>query len=128
MCIMNTDILKDQISGMLDRKGGTGGVVHFPTWLPDWFYSELTAETRSPNKGWENPKNLRNEAWDLMAYAMAVCSSRLVRIEQIDWEAPPSWAAQWDKNDLISAPQAEARFVAEKKPKTSLADLAKSLA
>jgi phage terminase large subunit GpA-like protein len=128
VCLMNTDILKDQISGMLSREEGTGGIVHFPNWLPDWFYSELTAEIRSPNKGWENPKNLRNEAWDLLAYAMAVCSSRLVRVEQIDWEKPPSWAADWDKNDLISKSEEPARFVAQVKPKISLSDLAESLA
>lgn len=128
VCLMNTDILKDSISGMLDRTDDKGGIVHFPAWLPDWFYSELTVEIRVANKGWQNPKNLRNEAWDLLAYAMAVCSTRLVKLESINWDAPPSWAAEWDRNDLIVSEEQERRFIPEVDGKFSLSDLAESLA
>lgn len=124
---INSDIVKDQLSVMLDRTDPRGGMISFPSWLPDWFYNELTVEVRT-SKGWENPRSLRNESWDLLAYAIALSLSKHIRIEQINWENPPSWAAEWDVNDLISDPNDNKRFAHQQKGEYDLASLAETLA
>jgi hypothetical protein len=58
---------------------------------------------------------LRNESWDLLYYAIALSQSRTIRAETIDWDEPPTWAEEWDSNDMIYLPkQGEAKpFVEE---------------
>lgn len=111
--LINGNLLKDQLNTMLDRVDPYGGMVHFPDWLPDTFYTELTAEIRT-EKGWENPRKLRNEAWDLLVYTLALLRSHFVRAEFLDWENPPGWAAEWDANDLVFDPEVNKPF--EKQP------------
>ena len=101
---LNSNLIKDQLNGMLDRTEASGGRVSFPNWLPDWFYVELTVEVRDPAKGWLNPHNYRNESWDLLAYCVASGLTRQIGLEHIDWNDPPSWAAEWGKNDLVFDP------------------------
>lgn len=105
---LNSNMIKDQVYGMLGRVEPNGGRVNFPTWLPNDFYSELTVETRDDKGKWDNPKKLRNESWDLLCYCVAGCvSPRFAGIEQIDWANPPSFAANWDDdipNDFIFIP------------------------
>lgn len=98
--LLNTNLLKDQLNALLDREEPYGGMIHFPDWLPDSYYGELTAEVRTP-KGWENPRKLRNEATDLLVYLLGLMRSQFIRSESIDWDRPPSWAADWDENDLV---------------------------
>lgn len=124
---INGDQLKDQANAMLERTKPNGGYVHFPTWLPDWFYNELTAERRTA-KGWENPRAARNEAWDLLVYALAISLSRHIKIEQLDWDSPPSWAAPWDQNDLIADSENNKRFASQPKSEYDLSKLAETLA
>lgn len=112
--LLNVDMLKDQLDGMLDRSDDQAASVHFPKWLPDWFFTELTVEVKIPNKGWENPKKLRNEAWDLLVYSIGICLTRRhVGVEQLDWDNPPGWAAEWDDNDMVFSPTEGMPFVAE---------------
>ncbi|MDQ0317713.1 phage terminase large subunit family protein [Amorphus orientalis] len=110
---INSNMIKDQVYGMLGRTEPGGGMVLFPEWLPRWFYAELTAEVRMPNKGWENPRRVSNEAWDLLCYCLAICLSRHINIENIDWGAPPSFAMPWDKNDFVFSPDEERPFEEE---------------
>lgn len=111
--LINTNAVKDQISGMLEREETGTGRIDWPKWLPDRWYSELVAETRTA-KGWENLFNKRNEAFDLLVYAQAICLVRPVNVERIDWDDPPGWAAPWDANDLVFSPNEQARpFQAE---------------
>lgn len=124
---IHTDQMKDQVSAKLERTDPNGGCVNFPDWLPDWFYTELTVERRTV-KGWENPREARNEAWDLLVYAESVALSRLVRIEQIDWENPPSWAADWPENDLVAENEDNKRFASQPKSEYNLSELAENLA
>lgn len=100
--IFNSNLLKDDLNGRLDCLEPGKGQFTFPDWLSDSFFAELCSEFRSP-KGWECPKGVRNEAWDLSYYMIGLCVSELIRIEHIDWENPPSWAKEWDKNDLVVA-------------------------
>jgi phage terminase large subunit GpA-like protein len=126
--MMNVDQLKDQVDKMLTRTDPGGGRVNFLQGLPDTFYSELCVEVRTP-KGWENPKNFRNESWDLLVYATAGVVSRHIGIEHIDWTEPPSWAEEWDGNDLVFNPKIEDKpFDAKPKDKLDLGKLAENLA
>ena len=101
---LNANLLKDTVDKMLDRTEARGGRVNFPDWLPNDFYTELTVEFRDPAKGWLNPKNYRNESWDLLVYSYAATLTRAVALEHIDWNHPYSWAEEWDKNDLVFDP------------------------
>lgn len=128
---MNGNMLKDQLSNMLDRdpedRTAQAATVIFPTWLEDWFWNEMVAEIRT-DKGWENPSKLRNEAWDLCAYAIALAVSKEIRWEKMDWDDPEGWYAEWDTNTLIFDPNAGGSLLQSAKPKRSLADLARAMA
>lgn len=99
---LNSNILKDALRGRVDCIIPGKGMLRFGKWLPDAWYSEMCVEFRD-DKGWHNPRNLRNEAWDLCYYAMGLCVSTAIRVEGIDWANPPGWAAPWNNNDLVSA-------------------------
>jgi phage terminase large subunit GpA-like protein len=99
----NANLMKDDLSARLDSTTPGKGMVHFPDWLPIWFFKELCAERRT-EKGWINSTGGRNEAWDLLYYCLGTCVSPLLQIEKIDWASPPSWAADWDRNPLIVKP------------------------
>jgi Bacteriophage tail assembly protein len=111
---INTNQIKDRVHGMLGRTIPHGGMVTFPDWLPRSWYAELTAEVKGP-KGWENKRRVRNEAWDLLCYCVALCLSRHVNIEDIDWSNPPSWAREWDDNDLVFYPETDGRPFEQKR-------------
>jgi phage terminase large subunit GpA-like protein len=63
MLFLNSNKLKDQLSNILSRTDEEGGMIRFPSWMPDWFYTQLTVEVRVDGK-WINPRRRRNEAWD----------------------------------------------------------------
>lgn len=125
--VINTNALKDQLNVMLDRKEAGGGKINFPDWLPDWFWAEMVAETRTAN-GWENPLRARNEAWDLLVYAIAISLYKPIRVEHMDWDNPPSWAAEWDDNDLVFEPEKEKSVIEAKGSTYSLQELSQLLA
>ncbi len=124
---LNTNDVKDWALKMLMRTSPGGGMVHFSDWLPDEFYTEMTVERRTA-KGWENPNKLRNEAWDLLVYTLALVLDRRVGLERIHWDDPPGWAADWDNNDLILEANFDRRFESQLKVEYTLQDLAASLA
>ena len=101
--ILNTTQLKDAVNANLRKADEGKDYIHFPDWLPEWFYAELVAEIRT-EKGWENPSRSRNESFDLMCYAKA---GYLIKLDgywkkEINWDAPPSWAEEWDNNSEVS--------------------------
>ena len=100
---VNTQVLKDAIDARLDRLD-RGGMIHFPDWLDGNFFKELTVEIKDPVKGWINPKNYRNESWDLLVYCQAALLYPQINFENIDWSDPPGWAREWDENDLVYDP------------------------
>lgn len=130
---LNPNLLKDQLNNMLGREpddegqGRSAATVVFPDWLEEWFWSEMTAETKT-DKGWENLNGKRNEAWDLCYYALGLCLMKDIRWEKIDWDDPPGWAADWDSNTMIFDPDRGGSVVEAARPKRSLADLAGALA
>ncbi|KFC13124.1 phage terminase, large subunit [Trabulsiella guamensis ATCC 49490] len=98
--LLQTDMLKDQLSNNLDRETPGAGYIHFPGWLGEWFYDELTYEERGADGKWRKPGKGHNEAFDLFCYAHAVAILR--KYEKIrDWESPPSWAKDQDSNSDV---------------------------
>lgn len=114
--LLGSNLLKDQLSSMLDRRSSDGaaqgGMLRFPSWMPGWFYSQMTNEVKNEKGVWENPARRRNETWDLayMALGIAVRGSEdavpfpTIQFEKIQWDNPPIWASHWDANpDIIPA-------------------------
>ncbi|MGC0781857.1 phage terminase large subunit family protein [Pantoea agglomerans] len=129
--LLQTDTLKDQLSNNLSRETPGAGYIHFPDWLGEWFYDELTYEERGADGKWRKPGKGNNEAFDLFCYAQAVAVLR--GYEKIrDWENPPAWAREQDANPGIvtgdqplqkneSKPKAKQQNVPKPAPRNSLA-------
>lgn len=116
---LNSNPLKDIVSGMLDRRIvdegeiEQGGMIRFASWFEDWFYSQMTNEVRT-TKGWENTSKRRNEVFDLAYYAIGIAlrpHDRTVpyvdiQVDRIDWETnTPAWALPWNENELVFYPE-----------------------
>lgn len=133
--LVNSNQVKDQAANRLGRTEA-GGQIHFPIWRDaagepidiDWLYTQLTTEVRTP-RGWENQSRRKNEAFDLLAYAIAICKHPDIRITQLDWSDPPAWATpDWDVNELVLAAGELVRAPAIVKPAMSIEELAAALA
>jgi phage terminase large subunit GpA-like protein len=123
---LNVTSLKDSLNAMLDRTDAGGGMVDFPSWLPVWWFEELTAETRG-RRNWTKLGSRRNEAWDLLVYALGLCVYR--RVEKVDWLNPPGWLAPWDENVYVVRNVPEGGVVDKKvKPRHRFAELGAELA
>lgn len=87
--LLNTNELKDRIAAALDRSDPGPNYIHFPHWLGEWFYDELTNESRDSNGKWQRRGKGANEALDLMCYAHALAVLR--GYERVRWDNPPAW-------------------------------------
>lgn len=121
ICTFNSTLLKDQVAAMLQRRveaddigEDRGGMIRYPDWMPDWFYSQMTAEVREP-KGWKNTSRRRNEAFDLSYYAIGAAIRPpdryapflTINLDKLNWDEPPLWARDWDENDNVYLPVVE---------------------
>lgn len=125
--MLNSNMLKDDLNGRLDCIEPGKGMYRFPEWLPIEYFNELCSEVRT-DKGWEPVGSVRNEAWDLSYYQIALAVSPYVRVEALDWSNPPSWAKDWDENDFVRLPQGETPHDARVKSGYDFEALAQSLA
>ena len=125
--MLQSNLLKDDLDGRLDCLEPGKGMYRFPDWLSDAWFAELCVEVRT-DKGWENSSGAHNEAWDLSYYCIGLCVSELIRVEAIDWNKPPSWAAEWDRNDLVRTPEREVPFANRLKSQYDFASFGKALA
>lgn len=116
--MLNSNALKDSLAHRLDCIEPGKGMYRFPDWLPDWWYKEMYAEVRT-DKGWVKPPHTANEATDLSYYCLGLCVSKLLLVENIDWNNPPGWAKEFDGNDLV--------FKENQEPMVALATKSKSL-
>lgn len=123
--LVNSNIVKDTVSNMLGRME-SGSQIRFPSWAEMWLYSQLTTEIRMP-EGWKNPAKRRNEAFDLLAYCLAMLDHPDIKIRFLNWLDPPSWAATWDTNDHVFDPANDDDAPGDAPQRMSLADLARSL-
>lgn len=104
--LLQTNELKDRISAHLGRETVGPNYIHFPDWLDDTFYDELTYEERDSNGKWSKPGKGANEAFDLTVYAHALVI--LLGYEKIKWENPPKWAQRPDMLRPVIAAQSAA--------------------
>lgn len=127
--MLNSNLLKDQVAGMLARRTGQeteeltgeGGMIRYPNWMPDWFYKQMTNEIRN-DKGWHNPAQRRNEVWDLSYYAIGVAVRPMEMgsphvhfgIDRLKPDNLPDWAKDWDENPFVISEDQE---IAEPKTK-----------
>lgn len=100
--MVNTNLLKDQVSTAIKRRTPGPNYMHYPDWLPKSYFDELSAEVRNPNGTWMQVKK-RNEAFDLHGYIRAACL-RLGVDKISNWDNAPLWAAPLTFNsDVISS-------------------------
>lgn len=125
--MLNSNVLKDDLNGRLDCLVPGSGMFRIPNWMPDAVYNELCAEVRG-EKGWKKVPGNPNESWDLSYYCIGMCVSELLRVEHLDWNNPPGWAEEWDKNDLVRTADAERRFTTGAESAYDFAKFAKALA
>lgn len=99
--VLNTNLIKDTISNALEREVPGPNYCHFPDWLGDWFFEELTYEQRLDNGKWKKPGKGPNEAFDLFVYVDVAATKK--GYDKINWQSPPPWAREWDSNSEIQA-------------------------
>lgn len=105
--MLNVNLIKDGVYGDLTRDVPGPGYCHLPDWIEDDYFSEITAEQRTP-KGWEKEtSHAANEDFDLHAYNRAACI--VLGAEAIDWDKPPEWAATFERRDELAAKRSEAK-------------------
>ncbi len=126
--LFNSNLLKDDLNARLDCMEPTKGMYRTPDYLDIKFYNELCVEVRVPDKGWQNPKNERNENWDLSYYGIGLRLSPYVKIDKINWENPPSYAAEWDKNTLVSSSEKDSHVANNVESENAFTKLARALA
>lgn len=97
--VLNTNLIKDTLSNHLERGEPGPNYIHFPDWLGEWFYQELTYEQRDDMGRWAKPGKGPNEAFDLFVYIDAAATKH--GYEKINWDRPPPWARDWDSNSEI---------------------------
>ncbi|KAB7896432.1 DNA packaging protein [Serratia sp. Leaf50] len=113
--LLQTNALKDRISNALERETLGANYVHFPDWLGEWFYDELTYEERDTDGKWHKPGKGANEAFDLMVYAHALVILR--GYERINWDKPPPWAQPVEVLPQVAAVEKPAVIPQTKVPK-----------
>ena len=126
---VNVTTVKNQLDSILEREHTGTGRINFPDWLSLEFFKELCAEVKTLKGIWENPRQQRNESWDLFVMGLSLLGSRRhVGIDQLDWSKPPPWADEWDSNELVFNEET-GESVAPKRPASErLEELAKKLA
>ncbi|MCG6268302.1 phage terminase large subunit family protein [Vibrio furnissii] len=112
--LLQTDQLKDKVQSCLSRETPGPNFVHFPRWLGEFFYEELTYEERGQDGKWRKPGKGNNEAFDLMCYGHAL--AMILGYEKIDWSAPKAWVAPWDENPEVYWPDEQPTQPTPKRP------------
>ena len=117
--LLQTDQLKDRISNALSRETIGANYIHFPAWLGEWFFDELTYEERGQDGKWRKPGKGNNEAFDLFCYAHAIAILRgYERIKWGDEDSVPHWARLPGSNPNVirketTAPEEETESAVE---------------
>lgn len=117
--LLQTDQLKDRISNALSRETVGANYIHFPSWIGEWFFDELTYEERGQDGKWRKPGKGNNEAFDLFCYAHAIAILRgYERIKWGDEDNVPHWAKLPGSNPNVirketTAPEEETESAVE---------------
>lgn len=116
------DALDARLRKAIKSSGARGSdTTHVSRNLPEAVFAQLCAETRDEEGEWQNVRQVKNEAWDLCVYMLAVW----IRLggEKIDWAKPPRWARAIENAMQIAAPPATPAQAAKPKaePATPMA-------
>lgn len=99
--ILNSNMLKNESNNRLESTEKGKGMVRIPKWMPSWLFAEFCSEVFK-SKGWEKLPGKRNEAWDLLYYALGLCMSKFVGCHKPKfWEDLPVWADPTDPNNPL---------------------------
>lgn len=104
LALFNANTFKDDLAGQLQHAAPGSLYIHFPASLrapepPHPFFEGLLAETNK-NGVWKHESSTRNEPIDLMVGTHVM--AHLHGLSRIEWERPPAWAAEWDRNSLVA--------------------------
>lgn len=118
---INTNRVKDTVSNALERDTPGWRYVHFPNWLPEAFFDELTAEVRDADGKWDKvSKGARNETFDLFVYGWA-CIYDIKADKIVDWDNAPPWARPIDENgELLSSDGQQQRLPTRRRRRSSV--------
>lgn len=91
---------KDAIDAALKLDVPGRNFIHIPGWISSEHLQELQSEKRNQKGEWQQIGNRRNELWDHLYYEHGIWD-HLTKGDRIDWEHPPSWAADWEINSNV---------------------------
>jgi len=115
VAIINADKCKDTVFQRLKREETGPGYFHFPPWLGEWFFNELTYEERDTKGHWSKPGKGNNEAFDLCGYGEPAV--RLLKAhKETFWINPPAWAADQSANSEVFTNVQDAQLKSARKP------------
>lgn len=90
---VGTDVAKDYLSGRLHLADGPGAMHFHDKLQPDWFDQMVSESPRTkfvrgrPVRQWELPNGVRNEAWDVSVYNLAIAYQLgLHKWSALDWK------------------------------------------
>lgn len=126
--MLNSNMLKNEANNRLESLEKGKGMVRLPKWMPVWLFSEFCSEVFK-TKGWEKLAGKRNEAWDLLYYAIGLCMTKFIKCERPKfWEELPVWADPDDPaNPLIVVDESEL-FAEKGKTEYDLTQIASKIA
>lgn len=112
---VDTRTFKDDVAVTMHDDNETGRVRHYPDWLSEDFFKELSAEIRTPT-GWKKRNHTRpNEAFDLHCYNRAITVE--IGAEVVDWESHSyPVLGESDKDDRDEPPKAAVRPMRSRRP------------
>ncbi|CED71556.1 phage terminase large subunit [Aliivibrio wodanis] len=113
LLLLHSNRLKNRVAASYSRLEFGSRYFHLPLWADRNWYEELTAEFINDKGDWECPPNTSNESLDLCAYAEA--GMHYLGGDDIHWDKPPAWAADWQLNPNVVDADIKPEF--ERKPK-----------
>ena len=113
LLLLHSNRLKNRVAASYERAEFGSRYFHLPSWAErDWF-DELTAEFVDEKGNWQKPGRAANESFDLCAYAEA--GMHYKNGDEINWDNPPPWAADWQFNTHVV--DADQTAIFERKPR-----------
>lgn len=126
--MLNSNQLKNEANNRLDSQEPGKGMVRIPKWMPDWLFAEFCSEVFK-TKGWEKLPGKRNEAWDLLYYAIGLCMTKYIRCERPKfWEDVPAWADPEDESNPFIVDAGSEPFAVKQKSRYDLSEIASKIA
>lgn len=126
--MLNSNLLKNEANNRLDSVEKGKGMVRIPNWNEPWLFTEFCSEVYG-DKGWTKLPGKRNEAWDLLYYAIGLLMTKYIKAERpVFWENPPSWANQFDPTNPFIVTSGAELFAEQPKTSYDLAEIASKIA